>query len=81
MVRTGQNRAALIDDYMQNLKSENIQVDEIWCYVRKKQRQVTITDKLNEVGDKRVFVALDADSKLIHPVLVSIPKAPPTTSA
>jgi transposase-like protein len=70
MVRTGQNCAALMDDYMQNLQCENIQVDEIWCYVGKKQRHVKTTDDLNEVGDQWVFVALDADSKLIPSFLV-----------
>ena len=50
---------------MQNLKCENIQVDEIWAFVGKKQRHVTTTDNLNEVGDQWVFVALDADSKFI----------------
>jgi IS1 family transposase len=70
MVRTGQNCEALMDDYMQNLKCKTIQVDEIWCYVGKKQRHVKITDNLYELGDQWVFVALDADSKLIPSFLV-----------
>ena len=55
---------------MRNLKCENLQVDEIWCFVGKKQRHVKITDDLNEVGDQWVWVALDADSKLIPSFLV-----------
>ncbi len=55
---------------MKNLKCENLQVDEIWCFVGKKQRHVTITDNLNETGDQWVWVALDADSKLIPSFLV-----------
>jgi IS1 family transposase len=53
-----------------NLKCETLQLDEIWCYVGKKQRHVKITDNLYEVGDQWVFVALDADSKLIPSFLV-----------
>jgi IS1 family transposase len=70
MVRTGQNCQELMDASMRNLKCENLQVDEIWCYVGKKQRHLKITDDLNEVGDQWVWVALDAESKLIPSFLV-----------
>ena len=70
MVSTGQNCQGLMDSSMRNLKCENVQVDEIWCYVGKKQRHVQITDDLNEVGDQWVWVALDADSKLIPSYLI-----------
>ena len=69
-LRVGQGCAYLMDSYMHNLKSENIQVDEIWCFVGKKQRHLTINDDINEMGDQWVFVALDADSKLIPSFLV-----------
>ena len=55
---------------MHNLKCKNIQVDEIWCYVGKKQRHLTNTDNREELGDQWVFVALDADSKLIPSYIV-----------
>jgi len=70
MVRTGQNCQELMDSSMRNLQCENLQVDEIWCYVGKKQRHIQITDDLNELGDQWVWVALDADSKLIPSFLV-----------
>ncbi|MEW6386888.1 MAG: hypothetical protein AB1491_05160 [Thermodesulfobacteriota bacterium] len=70
MVRIGQGCANLMDSYMQNLKGENYQVDEIWCYVGKKQRHLKETDNIEELGDQWVFVALDADSKLIPSYLV-----------
>jgi IS1 family transposase len=70
MVHSGQKCQELMDSSMHNLKCESLQVDEIWCYVGKKQRHVKITDNLNEVGDQWVFVALDADSKLIPSFLV-----------
>ena len=65
MIRTGQGCAHLTDSSMHNLKCQNVQVDEIWCFVGKKQRHLKDTDNLEELGDQRVFVALDADSKLI----------------
>lgn len=76
MVRTGQNCEQLMDSTMRNLKCENLQVDEIWCFVGKKQRHLKITDDLNEFGDQWVFVALDADSKLIPSYLVGKRTAP-----
>jgi len=70
MVRTGQNCQELMDSSMKNLKCENLQVDEIWCFVGKKQRHLQITDNIEEMGDQWVWVALDADSKLIPSFLV-----------
>lgn len=70
LVRTGQGCANLMDSYMHNLKCQNLQMDEIWCYVGKKQRHLKDTDNLDEFGDQWVFVALDADSKLVPSYLV-----------
>src|SRR4030043_529803 len=70
MVKTGQKCQEILNTYMYNLTCKNIQVDEIWCYVGKKQRHLKETDNLEELGDQWVFVALDADSKLIPSYLV-----------
>jgi IS1 family transposase len=70
MVKVGQNCEQILDATMQNLTCKNIQVDEIWCYVGKKQRHLTETDNREELGDQWVFVALDADSKLIPSYIV-----------
>jgi len=40
-------------------------VDEVWSYVGKKQRHVSIEDNPNKVGDFYTFIALDADTKLV----------------
>ncbi|MDP3181825.1 MAG: IS1 family transposase [Desulfobaccales bacterium] len=76
MCRVGQGCANLMDSYMQNLKCQNVQVDEIWCYVGKKQRHLKDTDNIEELGDQWVFVALDADSKLIPSFLIGKRIAP-----
>src|SRR4030042_5774258 len=70
MVRIGQNCEKILDATMHNLTCKNIQVDEIWCYVGKKQRHLLETDNREELGDQWVFVAIDADSKLIPSYLV-----------
>ena len=50
---------------MRHLPCRRIQVDEIWAYVGKKQRQVTRDDERKVVGDQWTFVAIDADTKLV----------------
>jgi IS1 family transposase len=65
MVRTGLNCAALLDETMQRLSCKYIELDEIWCFVGKKQRHLKRTDNPYEAGDQWVFIALDAESKLI----------------
>jgi IS1 family transposase len=70
MVRVGQNCEKILDATMNNLTCKNIQVDEIWGYVGKKQRHLTEDDNSSEMGDQWVFVALDADSKLIPSYIV-----------
>ena len=70
MLRVGQNCEKILDSTMHNLTCKNIQVDEIWCYVGKKQRHLNDNDNWKELGDQLVFVALDADSKLIPSYIV-----------
>jgi IS1 family transposase len=65
MVRIGAKCESLLDKTMRNLSCKNIQMDEIWCYVGKKQRHLKEGDNTDLLGDQWVFVALDADTKLI----------------
>lgn len=64
----------LMDDKMRGLDCARIQVDEIWAYVGKKQRQVVPGD-LPEKGDCWTWVALDADTKLVPTYRVGKRKA------
>lgn len=64
-VRVGEGCTRLMDRTMRGLQCGQIQVDELWCFVGKKQRQVTWHDDLNAVGDAWTFVALDRDTKLV----------------
>ena len=65
MVEVGTGCAKLMDEQMRDLTCQRIQVDEIWSYVQKKQRQVTEADDRSKVGDQWTFVALDPDTKLV----------------
>jgi IS1 family transposase len=53
-----------MDTSMRNLRCEHIQADEIWSFVAKKQRNVKVDDP-DECGDSWVFVAMEAETKLI----------------
>lgn len=64
LVMAGERCIALMDSQMRNLHCENIQSDEIWTFVAKKQRHVQTQDS-PEVGDAWVFVAIDPETKLI----------------
>jgi len=70
MVRVGQNCEKILNNNLRNLKCKNLQVDELWCFVGKKQRHLTGVDNIEELGDQWIFVALDSDSKLIPSYIV-----------
>ena len=64
LVKAGERCQALMDSRMRNLHMQHIQLDEIWTYVQKKRAQVRAGDS-PEIGDQWVYVAIDADTKLI----------------
>jgi IS1 family transposase len=53
----------LHDERVRNVRSQNIQCDEIWSFVGAKQKNVSPEHRL-EHGDVWTWVGLDADSKL-----------------
>ena len=60
----------MLDGLMKGLHCRRIEVDEVWCYVGKKQRHILDTDNSNEVGDFYTWVAMDAETKLVPSFLV-----------
>jgi len=66
--RVGEGCQRLLDTRMQGLPCQHIQVDEVWTYVAKKQKKVVTNDP--DIGDQYVFVALDADTKLVPSFMV-----------
>jgi IS1 family transposase len=65
LVEAGEGCKALLDTEMRNLSCRRLQVDEIWGFVAKKQRQVQEGDDRSRVGDQWTFVALDPETKLV----------------
>lgn len=63
-VKVGNACTGLMDRTMRDLPSKKLQLDEIWGFVGKKQKSVSVHDSL-DMGDAYTFVALDADSKVV----------------
>ncbi len=64
LLEAGAKAQEIHETHMTNLESNFIQVDEIWSYIGKKQKQTTPLDT-EEVGDQYVFVAVDSETKLV----------------
>lgn len=66
MVRVGQQCQKTMDTLLRGFHCEHMEVDEIWSFVKKKERRLKPEEKALAVyGDQYVFVALDADTKLV----------------
>mgnify|MGYP001324598728 CR=1 FL=1 len=64
LVIAGERCEKLMDQELRNLRCQRVQGDEIWGFCGKKQRHVTEDDS-PELGDAWIFVAIDAETKLI----------------
>lgn len=69
-VRVGNACQKLLDAKMRHLVCRQVQVDEIWGFVGKKQRFVTPIEEAGGWGDVWTFVALDRDTKIVPSFLV-----------
>lgn len=63
-VRIGKGCARLLDAKMRDLECNNLQMDELWGFIGKKEAQLTEDDDPTK-GDVWTFCALDAETKLI----------------
>ena len=64
LLLAGERSQQLMDAKMRNLNARYLQVDQIWCYVGKKRRNVRSGDS-PELSDQWVYVAIDAETKLV----------------
>lgn len=56
---------------IRNVHTRYIQVDEIWTFVKKKQKRLTLEEqKTEKFGDQYVFVAIDGETKLVPTYVV-----------
>jgi IS1 family transposase len=70
-VRVGNACEKLLDEKMRDLPCRHVEVDEIWCYVGKKQRHVADWYESWYRGNFWTWVAIDADTKLVPTYRVS----------
>jgi IS1 family transposase len=63
-VRVGEGCERVMDEKMRDLSCKNVQIDELWGFIGKKQKHLKENDSL-ELGDVWTFVAIDADTKLV----------------
>jgi IS1 family transposase/transposase-like protein len=61
---TAAERAETVLNSIRNVHPRYLQCDELWCYVGKKAKRVRKGDS-PELGDQWIFIALDAETKLI----------------
>ncbi len=64
MVRTGQHCLTLMDDLIHDIPAGTFQCDEIWTFVGKKDNRLN-GEASAELGSQFIFVAMDADTKLV----------------
>jgi IS1 family transposase len=63
-VRVGESCAKLMDETMRELPCVSVEMDEIWGFIGKKQKNVGESDS-SEMGDVWTWVAFDSDSKAV----------------
>jgi IS1 family transposase len=65
LIRASVKCEPLLNERMRSLPCKIVQVDEIWTFVGKKEKNVRQTENPELVGDQYVFVALDSESKIV----------------
>ncbi|HEV2383511.1 MAG TPA: IS1 family transposase, partial [Terriglobia bacterium] len=70
LLRIGDACGQLLNEHVRRIRAKRVQVDEIWTYVFKKQKNLGYADDEATMGDQYVFVAMDSESKLVISHLV-----------
>jgi len=65
MVRVGNGCQRIMNETMRDLPCRYVQVDEIWAFVGKKQKNIAKEDKATDTGTMWTYVALDPESKVV----------------
>lgn len=64
-VRVGKACAKFLDERMHGLNCQRIEIDELWQFVGKKQRNATEADRAKGLGDTWTFLSFDPETKII----------------
>ncbi len=66
LVDAGTKTKNVMDALIKDVPLKNIQIDELWTFVGKKEKRLTIKEKANgKLGSKYIFVTIDRETKLI----------------
>src|ERR1700687_3276420 len=63
-IKIGQGCAALLDRKMRNLHCQEIQVDELWGFIGKRDKRIQLEDD-PQLGSVWTFCAIDSDTKIV----------------
>ncbi len=63
-VRVGEGCGRIMDEKMRNLSCRLIQVDEVWGYLKMKQKTAN-QNRISGAGDVWTWIALDPETKLV----------------
>jgi IS1 family transposase len=69
-VKIGNGCAQILDETMRQLDCRVVQLDEIWGFVGKKNKNATAAERRAGLGDAWTFVAIDAETKMVPAFLV-----------
>lgn len=64
-VKIGRGCMKLMDDKMRDLECDDLQLDEIWGFIGKKQRHILPADDESRIGDVWTFCAIDRKTKAV----------------
>lgn len=71
LVQTGETCKKIIDEKVTNVDCSTVQADEIWCFVKKKEKNIKKEELENTtIGSQYLFIAMCADSKLVISFIV-----------
>jgi len=65
LVRAGEQAQGVLANEIIDVPCRFVELDEIWTFVGAKQAHLPVEERDGERGDQYVFIAIDADSKLI----------------
>lgn len=70
--RVGSGCERLMEQQFRDLKCRSIQVDETWCFVKKKRNSMTPQERKKhpDLGTQYVFVAIDPDTRLVPAYII-----------
>src|SRR5437879_3776618 len=64
-VRIGEGCKRIMDEKLRNLPCRLIQVDEVWGFIKMKQKTAHKLNAAEEFGDVWTWIAIDAETKLV----------------